>query len=74
MNGITLVEILVGWTLVGFGMAYLFGRFVQRMETTETTGELASTAVTYLDRGRRAKTASRANAETRRAAGGGRRR
>ncbi|MGB5081694.1 MAG: hypothetical protein WBO23_13235 [Burkholderiales bacterium] len=74
MSWITLVEIVVLWIVVGFGVACLFGRFVQGMEAAGTTGELASAAVTYLDRGKRARTASRANTETRRAAGGERRR
>lgn len=74
MSWITLPAILVGWALVGLAVAYLFGRVVQRGEGPGETGKAVSAEVTYLHRAKRAKT-SRAtpHAETRRAAGAGRR-
>jgi len=70
MNWITLAEILAVWSLVGLTVAYLFGRFVQRMETPEDAGKVASAPVTYLNRTR---VSSRAGTAARRAAGGRRR-
>jgi len=60
MSWITLAAILVVWLLVGLGVAYLFGRFVQRVEISEDAGELAPPVVKYLRRVKRAKASSRA--------------
>lgn len=78
MSWITLAAILVTWTLLGLGVAYLFGRFVQGAETPETASDLAPRVVSYLRRVRRAKTSPRATTaashpKTRRVAGGGHR-
>lgn len=72
MSWITLAAVLVMWPLVGLGLAYLFGRFAQREESPEGTGNLTSPSVTHPRRMKRTKTSSRATTQTeaRRAAGG----
>jgi hypothetical protein len=73
MSWITLVAVLVAWSLIGLGVAYLFGRFIHGVEGS---GHLPLPVVSYLRRVKRAtKTSSRATnqTKTRREALGGRR-
>ena len=73
MSWITLAEVLVFWTLFGLGVAYLFGRFVQRGELT--SADFAPDVLRYLRRVKRADTTSAGTTkvDARRAAGGTRR-
>ena len=71
MSWITLVAVLVAWSLVGLGVAYLFGRFVHGVEASESASGLPFPVVSYLRREKRAtKTSSRAtnHSKTRREA------
>jgi hypothetical protein len=74
MSWITWVVVLVAWPLVGLGVAYLFGRFIQGVEVSGSAGDLPLPVVSYLRRVKRAKTSSRAttHSKTRREAVGGR--
>jgi hypothetical protein len=56
MIWITWIAILVGWTLVGLGVAYLFGRFISGAEAPDDAGELVPPVLSYLRRDKRAKT------------------
>jgi hypothetical protein len=76
MSWITLVAVLVAWSLIGLGVAYLFGRFIHGAEFSGDAGDLAPPVLSYLRREKRAgKTSSRATIQTktRRDAVGGRR-
>ena len=78
MSWITLAAILVAWTLLGLGVAYLFGRFVHGVEASRDASEFAPRVVSYLRRVKRAMTSPRATnatarTKTRRVAGGRRR-
>jgi hypothetical protein len=75
MSWITLVAVLVAWSLVGLGVAYLFGRFIHGVEGSGSASDLPLPVVSYLRRVKRAKTSSRAttHTKTRREATGGRR-
>jgi hypothetical protein len=70
---------MIAWLLLGVGVAYLFGRFVQRVEISEDAGELAPPVVRYLRHAKRAKASSRAathaatHTKARRVASNGRR-
>jgi len=56
MIWITWIAILVGWTLAGLGVAYLFGRFISGAEAPDDAGELVPPVLSYLRRDKRAKT------------------
>jgi len=76
MSWITLVAVLVAWSLIGLGVAYLFGRFIHGAELSGDAGDLAPPVLSYLRREKRAtKTSSRATIQTktRREGIGGRR-
>jgi hypothetical protein len=75
MSWITLVVVLVVWTLVGLGVAYLFGRFVHGVEVSGSARDLAPPVLSHLRIVKRARTSSRAATQTkmRREAAGGRR-
>jgi len=76
MSWITLVAVLVTWSLIGLGVAYLFGRFIHGVEASESVSGLPFPVVSYLRRVKRtAKTSSRAtnHSKTRREAIDGRR-
>jgi len=65
MTWTTWVMVLLLWPVVGFGVAYLFGRFVRGVEVPEDASELVPPAVTYLRRNKkRAKTSSRVREAT----------
>ncbi len=72
MSWITLVAVLVGWCLVGLGVAYLFGRFIHGVESTGNASDLPLPALSYLRRVKRATKATN-QTKTRREAVGGRR-
>jgi hypothetical protein len=55
MIWITWIAILVGWTLVGLGVAYLFGRFISGAEAPDDAGDLVPPVLSYLRREKRAK-------------------
>jgi hypothetical protein len=55
MIWITWIATLVGWTLVGLGVAYLFGRFISGAEAPDDAGELVPPVLSYLRRDKRAK-------------------
>ncbi len=67
--------LVVAWSLVGLGVAYLFGRFIHGAELAGNAGDLAPPVLSYLRRVKRAKTSSRAttHAKARREAAAGRR-
>jgi hypothetical protein len=76
MSWITLVAVLVAWSLIGLGVAYLFGRFIHGVESSASASDLPLPVVSYLRRVKRGtKTLSRATSQTktRREAIGGRR-
>jgi len=54
--------VLLLWPVVGFAVAYLFGRFVRGVEAPGNVDGLVPPVVTYLRRNKRAKTSSRAAA------------
>ena len=72
MSWITLVTVLVAWSLVGLGVAYLFGRFIHGVEVSGSASDRPLPVVSYL---RRVKGSSRAtsHAKARREASAGRR-
>ena len=72
MSWITVVAVLVAWSLVGLGVAYLFGRFIHGVEVSGSASDRPLPAVSYL---RRVKGSSRAtsHAKARREAAEGRR-
>jgi len=55
MIWITWIAILVGWTLAGLGVAYLFGRFISGAEAPDDAGDLVPPVLSYLRREKRAK-------------------
>jgi hypothetical protein len=71
------VAVLIGWPLVGLGVAYLFGRYIRGVESPENASDLISPVVSYLRPKKHAKTPARARAtnqtKTRRETTGGRR-
>jgi len=76
MSWITLVAVLVAWSLIGLGVAYLFGRFIHGAEISGDASDLAPPVLSYLRLVKRApKTSSRATIQTktRRETVGGRR-
>ena len=76
MSWITVVAVLVAWSVIGLGVAYLFGRFIHEVERTGNTSDLPVALVSYLRFGKREpRASSRApnHAKTRREAVGGRR-
>jgi hypothetical protein len=65
MSWITLVAVLVAWSLIGLGVAYLFGRFIHGAELAGNAGDLAPPVLSYLRRVKRAtKAPSRATNQT----------
>ena len=62
--------LLVAWSLIGLGIAYLFGGWARRSEASG--GAFDASKVHYLRRKKRASTSHRASTETksRHAAGG----
>jgi hypothetical protein len=72
MSWITVVAVLVAWSLVGLGVAYLFGRFIHGVEVSGSASDRPLPVVSYL---RRVKRSSRATAHSkaRREASAGRR-
>jgi len=75
MSWVAWVGLMIAWTLVGLGVAYLFGRFTHRGEAYGNAGELAPPVLSYLRRSKRTKATSRAasSGKPRREATGGRR-
>jgi hypothetical protein len=75
MSWITLVTVLVAWSLVGLGVAYLFGRFIHGVEVSGSAGDRPLPGVSYLRHVKRPRTSSRAtaHAKARREASAGRR-
>jgi hypothetical protein len=73
MNWMVLAVVLIGWCLIGLGMAYLFGRFTRGVETQDNADGVAPPVVGYLRRGKRARTVTplRVAAPPRRRASGG---
>ena len=62
MSWITLVAVLVTWSLVGLGVAYLFGRFIHGVEVSGSASDRPLPVVSYLRRVKRPRTSSRATA------------
>ncbi len=50
MSWITLVAVLVAWSLIGLGVAYLFGRFIHGVEGTTNADDLPLPVLSYLRR------------------------
>ena len=75
MSWITVVAVLVAWSLVGLGVAYLFGRFIHGVEVSGGPSDRPLPVVSYLRRVKRLRTSSRATAQAkaRREASAGRR-
>jgi len=75
MSWITLVTVLVAWSLVGLGVAYLFGRFIHGVEVSGGASDRSLPGVSYLRHVKRPRTSSRAtaHAKARREAAAGRR-
>jgi hypothetical protein len=75
MSSITLVTVLVAWSLVGLGVAYLFGRFIHGVEGSGSASDRPLPGVSYLRHVKRPRTSSRAtaHAKARREASAGRR-
>jgi hypothetical protein len=75
MSWITLVTVLVAWSLVGLGLAYLFGRFIHGVEVSGSASDRPLPVVSYLRRVKRLRTSSRTtgHAKARREASAGRR-
>jgi hypothetical protein len=57
-----LAAVLCAWTVVGLGVAYLFGRLIRAVEGPEITADLIPAMVSYLRPKKRAKTSSRVRA------------
>jgi len=67
-----LVGVAIGWSLLGLGAAYLFGRFVHDVDAQDGADDLVS-PVNHLRRGKRARNVAPLDAEAqpkRRASGG----
>ena len=74
MSWITLMAVLVAWSLFGLGVAYLFGRFIHGVEVSGGAGDRPLPVVSYLRRVKGPRTSSRATAhKARREASAGRR-
>jgi len=75
MSWITLVTVLVAWSLVGLGVAYLFGRFIHGVEVSGGPSDRPLPVVSYLRHVKGPRTSSRAtsHAKARREASAGRR-
>lgn len=58
MSWVVLLSVLVAWLVIGMAVAYLFGRFIRGVETTQSSGELIPPVVSYLRRNKRAKAAT----------------
>lgn len=58
MSWVVLLSVLVAWLVIGMAVAYLFGRFIGGVETTQNSNELIPPVVSYLRRNKRAKTAA----------------
>ena len=58
MNWVVLLSVLFAWLLVGFAVAYAFGRFARGAEGPDNAGDLTPAVVRYLRRNKRAKTGS----------------
>ena len=73
MNWMVLAVVLIGWGLVGLGLAYLFGRFIRAVDTPEDVNGVVPYVVSYPRRGKRARFATRARlpAQPKRRASGG---
>ena len=73
MNWMVLAVVLIGWCLLGLGLAYLFGRFIRAVDTPDNVNGVVPSVVSYLRRGKRAKFATRAPlpAQPRRRTSGG---
>jgi len=56
MSWITWVVMLVGWPLVGLGVAHLFGRFTRGAEAPDNAGDLMPPVLSYLRRDQSVKT------------------
>lgn len=59
MSWVVLMSVLVAWLVIGLAVAYLFGRFIRGVETTESSSELSPPVVSYLRPNKRAKAATR---------------
>lgn len=75
MSWIAWVGLMIAWTVIGLGLAYLFGRFTHRGEVYGNAGQLAPPVVSYLRRSKRTKGTGRAagSSKPRREATAGRR-
>jgi len=71
MSWITVMAVLVAWSLVGLGVAYLFGRFIHGVEVSGSASDRSLPVVSYLRRVKRSRATSHAKA--RREASAGRR-
>jgi hypothetical protein len=73
MNWMVLAVALIGWCLIGLGVAYLFGRFTSGVETQDNADGVALPVVGYLRRSKRTRgvTPLRAVAQPRRRVSGG---
>lgn len=58
MSWVVLLSVLVAWLVIGMAVAYLFGRFIRGVETTQSSSELIPPVVSYLRRNKRAKAAT----------------
>jgi hypothetical protein len=75
MSWMTWIAILVAWPLLGFGAAYLFGRFIRGAEAPDNAGDLMPPVLSYLRRDKHAKapvTRETTHAKGRSGAAGGR--
>ena len=64
MSWITLVAVLVAWSLFGLGVAYLFGRFIHGVEVSGSASDRPLPAVSYLRHVKPPRTSSRATSHT----------
>ena len=48
MSWVIFIAVLVAWSLIGLGVAYLFGRFVGGVESAENAGDLIPPVLSYL--------------------------
>lgn len=48
MSWVIFLAVLVAWSLIGLGVAYLFGRFVGGVESAENPGVLIPPVLSYL--------------------------
>ena len=71
MSWITLVAVLVAWSFIGLGVAYLFGRFIHGVESTGHADDPPLSMVSYLRRVKRTSSRVTNHSKTRREAIGG---